>query len=102
MTDHPSSRTGVELRNMDQVQQPWSDATVPRVHRGAPPDIPPVLDVPQAARLLGIGRTLAYELVRTNQWPTPVIRMGRLIKIPWGPLIELMTTGATSHRQAAG
>lgn len=46
--------------------------------------LPVVLDVPQAARLLGIGRTLAYELVRTNQWPTPVIRVGRLIKIPSG------------------
>jgi predicted DNA-binding transcriptional regulator AlpA len=39
-----------------------------------------VLDVPEAAQLLGIGRTLAYDLVRTNQWPTPVIRKGRLIK----------------------
>ncbi len=38
--------------------------------------LPAVLDVPQAARLLGIGRTLAYELVRTEQWPTPVIRVG--------------------------
>ncbi len=64
--------------------------------------VPAVLDVPQAARLLGIGRTLAYELVRTNQWPTPVIRVGRLIKIPSGPLIELMTTGASSGRLAAG
>jgi predicted DNA-binding transcriptional regulator AlpA len=52
-----------------------------------------VLDVPQAARLLGIGRTLAYELVRTDQWPTPVIRLGRLIRIPTRPLIELMSTG---------
>jgi hypothetical protein len=102
MTEHSSSRTRVESRNIDPVQPPWSDATVPRLPRSAPPDIPPVLDVPQAARLLGIGRTLAYELVRTNQWPTPVIRMGRLIKIPSGPLIELMTTGATTHRQAAG
>lgn len=55
--------------------------------------LPAVLDVPHAARLLGIGRTLAYELVRTNQWPSPVIRVGRLIKIPSGPLMELMSTG---------
>jgi hypothetical protein len=102
MTEHSSSSTDVESRNTDPAQQPWSDAAVPRLHRSAPPDIPPVLDVPQAARLLGIGRTLAYELVRTNQWPTPVLRMGRLIKIPSGPLIELMTTGATTPRQAAG
>lgn len=63
--------------------------------------LPPVLDVPQAARLLGIGRTLAYELVRTNHWPTPVIRMGRLIRIPSGPLIELMSTGTKADSAAS-
>jgi predicted DNA-binding transcriptional regulator AlpA len=55
--------------------------------------VPRMLDVPQAARMLGIGRTLAYELVRTGEWPTPVVRVGRLIKIPSGPLIELLATG---------
>jgi hypothetical protein len=55
--------------------------------------LPAVLDVPQAARLLGIGRTLAYELVRTDQWPTPILRIGRLIRIPSRPLIELVSTG---------
>jgi predicted DNA-binding transcriptional regulator AlpA len=54
---------------------------------------PAVLDVPQAARLLGIGRTLAYELIRTDQWPTPVLRIGRLIRIPSRPLIELISAG---------
>lgn len=29
-------------------------------------DLPALLTVPQAARVLGIGRTLAYELVRTD------------------------------------
>jgi predicted DNA-binding transcriptional regulator AlpA len=62
--------------------------------------LPAVLDVPQAARLLGIGRTLAYELVRTDQWPTPVIRVGRLIKIPSAPLIELMSTGYPTRATA--
>ena len=47
--------------------------------------IPAMLTVPQAARLLGIGRTLAYELIRTDAWPTPIIRAGRLIKIPSAP-----------------
>jgi predicted DNA-binding transcriptional regulator AlpA len=55
--------------------------------------VPRMLDVPQAARMLGIGRTLAYKLVRTGEWPTPVVRVGRLIKIPSGPLIELLATG---------
>jgi excisionase family DNA binding protein len=63
-----------------------------------PPDIeatalPPTLTVPQAAQVLGIGRTLAYELVRTGAWPTPIVRAGRLIKIPTAPLLELLATG---------
>lgn len=63
-----------------------------------PPDIepaalPPMLTVPQAAQVLGIGRTLAYELVRTDAWPTPIVRAGKLIKIPTVPLLELLATG---------
>jgi len=44
--------------------------------------LPPLVDLPTAARVLGIGRGLAYELVRTGAWPTPVVRMGKLIRIP--------------------
>jgi predicted DNA-binding transcriptional regulator AlpA len=58
------------------------------------------LDVPEAAHLLGIGRTLAYELVPTNQWPTPVIRISRLIKIASGPIVELITTGVSTSQRA--
>jgi predicted DNA-binding transcriptional regulator AlpA len=61
------------------------------------PNLPAVLDLEHAAHLLGIGRTLAYELVRTDQWPTPVIRLGRLIKIPTAPLIDFMKTGSANH-----
>lgn len=56
--------------------------------------LPPMLTVVQAAEIMGIGRTLAYELVRTNGWPTPVVRAGRLIRIPSGPLIALVSTGS--------
>ena len=45
-----------------------------------------VINLPDAARVLGIGRTLAYRLVREGRWPTPVIRIGRLIKVPVAPL----------------
>lgn len=67
----------------------------------APTALPPMLTVPQAARVLGIGRTLAYELVRTQAWPTPVIRAGRLIKIPTAPLLELLATGRLPGAQVA-
>jgi excisionase family DNA binding protein len=34
------------------------------------------LSVPEAAQLLGIGRTLAYQLAATNRLPVPVLRLG--------------------------
>ena len=52
--------------------------------------LPPVVDVPTAAKVLGIGRSLGYELVRTGHWPTPVVRVGKLIKIPSAPLLRLL------------
>ena len=53
-------------------------------------DLPPVLDLVQAAAMLGLGRTAAYKLVAQQRWPTPVLRLGRLIKIPTQPLLELL------------
>jgi len=44
--------------------------------------LPVVVDLPTAARALGLGRSAAYELVRAGQWPTPIVRLGRLIKVP--------------------
>lgn len=60
---------------------------------GSPEPLPPVLDLPTAARLLGVGRTVAYQLVREDQWPTPVIRVGRLIRVPTAPLLALLGIG---------
>ena len=52
--------------------------------------LPPVVDVPTAAKVLGVGRSAAYELVRTGQWPTPVLHLGRLIRVPTAPLVEVV------------
>ena len=52
--------------------------------------MPPVLDLPEAAAMLGLGRTAAYKLVAEERWPTPVLRLGRLIKIPTQPLLDLL------------
>jgi excisionase family DNA binding protein len=52
--------------------------------------LPAVLDLIDAAALLGLGRTTAYRLVHDGQWPTPVLRLGRLIKIPTQPLLDLL------------
>ena len=52
--------------------------------------LPAVVDVVTAAEVLGIGRTVAYELIRTDRFPTPVLRVGHQIKIPTAYLIELL------------
>ena len=52
--------------------------------------LPAVIDVPTAARALGLGRAAAYQLVKEGQWPTPVFRVGKQIRIPTAPLLALL------------
>jgi excisionase family DNA binding protein len=44
------------------------------------------LTVPEAASLVGVSRTTAYELVRGGHLPS--VRLGRRIIVPLGPLLE--------------
>jgi len=78
MTADPSA---VAQDGVDESERP----TPPK------PKLPPVLDLPRAASMLGVGRTTAYKLVRQDRWPTPVLRIGRLIKVPTKPLLELLS-----------
>jgi len=52
--------------------------------------LPPVLDVATAGRLLGLGRSAAYDLILAGEWPTPVLRLGRRLRIPTAPLLALL------------
>ncbi len=52
--------------------------------------LPPTVDIVTAARILGVGRTVAYELVREGAWPTPVIHVGRKIRVPTASLLVLL------------
>ncbi len=56
--------------------------------------LPPIVDLPTAARALGVSRSVAYELVRSDRWPTPVVRLGRFIRVPSGPLLDLLSVRA--------
>lgn len=56
--------------------------------------LPPAVDMPTAAEILGIGKGLAYDLVRRGEFPTPILRIGRFIKVPTAPLIALVGAGA--------
>ena len=48
------------------------------------------LTVPEAARVLGIGRSAAYEAVRTGE--IPVVRIGKRILVPRVALDRLLET----------
>ena len=48
-------------------------------------------DLETAATILGIGRTLAYELVKNNQFPVRIIRLGRRTRISVPELIAYLT-----------
>lgn len=40
----------------------------------------PTLSVPEAGRLLGVGRSAAYEAAKQGQ--IPVLRIGKLLRVP--------------------
>jgi len=50
---------------------------------------PLTLTVEQAAKLLGIGRSTAYELVHTGDIPS--LRLGRRIVVPKARLAEMLS-----------
>ena len=52
---------------------------------------PLVCSVEAAAQALGIGRALAYRLIREQKFPVPVLKLGtRRLVVPLAPLEELL------------
>ena len=56
-----------------------------------------VVDIPTAAKVLGIDRNTAYQAARDGQ--IPHIRVGRLFRVPVSKLLELL--GLTDQTPAA-
>lgn len=50
----------------------------------------PTLTVEEVAHLLGIGRSLAYDLAARDELPVPVIRIGSLYRFPTVPVLTLL------------
>lgn len=51
---------------------------------------PAVLTAEEAFSLLGIDRSTGYKAIRSGTFPVPVVRVGRLIRIPTAPLMSLL------------
>ena len=73
-----------DRHEMDRARVP-----VPEVP-GCERELPSVLTVWQAACLLRIGRSTAYEAIRFGTWPTRIIRVGRCIRIPTTDVLALL------------
>lgn len=50
----------------------------------------PTLTLPEAAALLGIGRTSSYAAARDGNFPVPVIKIGGRYVVPTKPLLDLL------------
>lgn len=50
-------------------------------------------DIETAAAIIGIGRTLAYELARADQFPIRLIRLGRRVVVPVPDLLKFLGAG---------
>lgn len=53
-------------------------------------ELPAVIDLVTAGRALGIGRTKAYELARSGEFPCRVLRVGRTYLVPTPELLTLL------------
>jgi excisionase family DNA binding protein len=52
--------------------------------------LPPTIDLMTAARVLGIGRSKAYQLARDGEFPVRIIRIGDLYRVSTAELVRLL------------
>jgi len=59
-----------------------------------------VVTAEEAFGVLGIGRALGYRSIREGTWPTRVLRLGRVIRIPTGELLAVLGVERTESDEA--
>ncbi len=64
--------------------------------------LPAVIDIVTAGRALGLGRTLAHDLARRGQFPVPVLRAGRVYRVPTAALLELLAIDTVPGQKTVG
>lgn len=47
-------------------------------------------DVATAAEIMGIGRTLAFDLLKRDEFPVRTIRVSRRVLVPVGDLLKML------------
>jgi hypothetical protein len=54
------------------------------------PLLEPTVGVERAAKILGIGRTKAYDLAKTGRFPVPLLECGHRYRVPTAPLLDAL------------
>lgn len=62
------------------------------------PFLEPTITLERAAKILGIGRTKAYELAKTGRFPVPVLTCGHRYRVPSAPLLDTLGLGGRAGR----
>ncbi|MEU5872511.1 helix-turn-helix domain-containing protein [Glycomyces sp. NPDC047369] len=53
-------------------------------------DLGVTTDIETAGAILGIGRTKAYDLAKTNEFPVRLLRVGRRYVVPVRAILKLL------------
>jgi predicted DNA-binding transcriptional regulator AlpA len=64
--------------------------------------LPATVSLMTAARALGCGRTLAYELARTGTFPCPVHRLGRVYRVRTADILRTLNLHQPDGMPTAG
>lgn len=60
------------------------------------PTLPPTLTLEEAAQLLRIGRSSAYTLAQHGEFPVPVLRVGKLYRVPTAGVLQALGVNSVS------
>jgi cell wall-associated NlpC family hydrolase len=86
----PADLAPAELPVSSKEPEPMRPVTISQLRKTA------TVDLMTAAAALGLGRTRAYQLVRRNEFPCRVIRIGDTYRVPTPGLLELLGVSAES------
>jgi excisionase family DNA binding protein len=64
--------------------------------------LPVTVDVPTAARALGLGRSTGYELARRGEFPCRVLRVGSSYRVPTADLMRVLGVEPPTPQEALG
>ena len=66
------------------------------------PRLRPTISAHEAFRVLGIDRATGYKAIREGTFPVPVLRIGRIIRVPTFALLQVLQVKVGSHPERQG